>query len=655
MPDDVDALRFPDGFLWGAATAGHQVEGGNVNADMWPLEWAEPSLFTEPSGDACDHYHRYPEDIATLAELGLNAYRFSLEWARIEPEPGYFSRAALDHYRRMVATCLEHDVTPVVTYCHFTTPRWFAGAGGWGERRRRRPFARFAARATEHLGDLLGVGGHAQRAERDHDVGAHRGDPDGRRATRRRSTDDRRRRGGAGVGGYDPAAYRMGLVGVGVERMAALHRAAVEAIKSGPGQRQGRLDARAGRPPGRPRAARTARATARQGAQLDFLEVSQRRRLGRRADLLAQVLGPDGVVPVGRGHARRCRPAGRCTPRPSATPSASPPSTPGCRSWSPRTAWRPTTTRRDIGLHRARARGPRRVHRRRRRRARLPPLDAARQLRVDGRLRQDLRAHRRGPGDLRAHGQAHGPVAGRGGPRQRVVPTGQRRVIHPPSTRIVWPVIQSPAREHSSRSVPTRSSGGPDGLPGIVAAMASAERRVLRERDVAAVVVDQAGGDGVDVDAPPAELGGKVDGQAVEGELAHAVDAAGHEGAGGQPVDDAAAAALSIDGTTAWVHSSGPRRLTSMTRSQSVNGHVGEPVGRQVGHDRGVVDQDVDAAEGVDRGRRHRRRGLGRAHVDARPSRCGPWPPEHRRWRSPPSRSRSAITTAAPASARASA
>ena len=55
--------RFPHGFLWGAATAGHQVEGGNVNADLWPMEWAENSTFNEPSGDACDHYHRYPEDI----------------------------------------------------------------------------------------------------------------------------------------------------------------------------------------------------------------------------------------------------------------------------------------------------------------------------------------------------------------------------------------------------------------------------------------------------------------------------------------------------------------------------------------------------------------------------------------------------------------
>src|ERR1700683_2371964 len=137
---------FPHGFLWGAATAGHQVEGGNVNADLWPLEWAEDSIFAEPSGDACDHYHRYPEDVATLAGLGCNAYRFSLEWSRIEPEPGYFSRAALDHYKRMVACCREHGITPFVTLNHFTTPRWFAGIGGWGDRGAADRFGRYAAR-----------------------------------------------------------------------------------------------------------------------------------------------------------------------------------------------------------------------------------------------------------------------------------------------------------------------------------------------------------------------------------------------------------------------------------------------------------------------------------------------------------------------------
>ena len=85
---------FPSGFLWGASTAGYQVEGGNVNADLWPLEWAPNSMFTELSGDACDHYHRFAEDLTILADLGLNAYRFSLEWPRIEPEVGFVSRRA---------------------------------------------------------------------------------------------------------------------------------------------------------------------------------------------------------------------------------------------------------------------------------------------------------------------------------------------------------------------------------------------------------------------------------------------------------------------------------------------------------------------------------------------------------------------------------
>ena len=147
--------KFPDGFLWGAATAGHQVEGGNVNSDMWEAEWAANSGFADPSGDACDHYHRYPEDIATIAELGLNAYRFSVEWSRVEPEEGFFSRAALDHYRRMAAACQEHGVTPVVTYSHFTSPRWFAHQGGWASANAVDRFARYCERVTEHVGDLV--------------------------------------------------------------------------------------------------------------------------------------------------------------------------------------------------------------------------------------------------------------------------------------------------------------------------------------------------------------------------------------------------------------------------------------------------------------------------------------------------------------------
>lgn len=145
----------PNGFLWGAATAAHQIEGNNVNTDLWVSEWSPNSGFAEPSGDACDSYHRYGDDISLLAAAGLNAYRFSIDWARIEPEAGHFSRAELDHYRRMVGTCLEHGVSPMVTLQHFTGPRWFQRAGSWGSEHSANWFARYAERVTQHLGDLV--------------------------------------------------------------------------------------------------------------------------------------------------------------------------------------------------------------------------------------------------------------------------------------------------------------------------------------------------------------------------------------------------------------------------------------------------------------------------------------------------------------------
>ena len=148
-------MSFPDGFLWGTATSAHQVEGGNVYNDSWLAEHLPGSHYGEPSGDACDHYHRYESDIALIAGLGLGAYRFSLEWSRIEPEDGEFSRAALDHYRRMLDACHEHGLTPFLTFHHFTSPRWIAAAGGWEERRTAERFARFCERAMRHLGDLV--------------------------------------------------------------------------------------------------------------------------------------------------------------------------------------------------------------------------------------------------------------------------------------------------------------------------------------------------------------------------------------------------------------------------------------------------------------------------------------------------------------------
>jgi len=147
---------FPEGFIWGTATAAHQVEGGNWNNDWWAWEHTPGSGCVEPSGDACDQYHRYREDIATIAGLGLNAYRFSVEWSRIEPEAGLWSNAALDHYRRVCDVCRDHGLIPMVTFHHFTTPRWLAHIGGWEQPDTADRFAEFCARTVERLGDVLG-------------------------------------------------------------------------------------------------------------------------------------------------------------------------------------------------------------------------------------------------------------------------------------------------------------------------------------------------------------------------------------------------------------------------------------------------------------------------------------------------------------------
>ena len=150
------ARTFPQGFRWGTATAAHQVEGNNTNNDWWAWEHAEGTPCVEPSGDACDQLHRYPDDIRMLADLGFDNYRFSIEWARIEPEEGEFSLAALDHYRRVAAECLTNGIEPVVTFHHFTTPQWAANDGGWENPAIVERFVRYCDKATEHLGDLMG-------------------------------------------------------------------------------------------------------------------------------------------------------------------------------------------------------------------------------------------------------------------------------------------------------------------------------------------------------------------------------------------------------------------------------------------------------------------------------------------------------------------
>jgi beta-glucosidase len=147
---------FPKGFLWGAATSGHQVEGNNVNSDIWVAETVKPSFFSEPSGDAANSFALWPRDLDLVKSIGLNSYRFSLEWARIEPEPGMFSIAMLDHYKVMIEGCHARGLTPMVTFNHFAAPRWFAARGGWTNPESPDLFGRFCDRAARHLASGMG-------------------------------------------------------------------------------------------------------------------------------------------------------------------------------------------------------------------------------------------------------------------------------------------------------------------------------------------------------------------------------------------------------------------------------------------------------------------------------------------------------------------
>ncbi len=148
-------MAFPKGFLIGAATAAHQVEGNNIHSDYWLQEQLPHTSFAEPSGAACDHYNRYEEDIKMLADAGLNAYRFSIEWARIEPEEGQFDEREIEHYRAVIRCCKANGVEPIVTLHHFTSPTWLIRKGGWEAESTVEYFRRYAAYVTEKLGAEL--------------------------------------------------------------------------------------------------------------------------------------------------------------------------------------------------------------------------------------------------------------------------------------------------------------------------------------------------------------------------------------------------------------------------------------------------------------------------------------------------------------------
>jgi len=169
-------LDFPKRFLWGAATSAHQSEGGTHNQwTVWELEnakakaaqakfhfgdlesWAhvqkqaeDPSNYV--SGDSADHYNRYKEDFDFLEEMNMNAFRFSVEWSRIEPTEGAWNVEAINHYKQYVAELKRRNIEPILALQHFTFPVWFAEKGGFEKRANVQYFVRYAAKILDELG-----------------------------------------------------------------------------------------------------------------------------------------------------------------------------------------------------------------------------------------------------------------------------------------------------------------------------------------------------------------------------------------------------------------------------------------------------------------------------------------------------------------------
>lgn len=146
-------LRFPEGFFWGAATAAHQIEGNNTNNDWWRAEQA--GLLPHRSEAACNSWVDWRQDIELLKSMGLNAYRLSVEWARIEPEPGRFDQDALNAYRQQLEALKAAGIEPMVTLHHFTSPTWLADQGGWTNPEVVASFERYVTQVSERLSDLV--------------------------------------------------------------------------------------------------------------------------------------------------------------------------------------------------------------------------------------------------------------------------------------------------------------------------------------------------------------------------------------------------------------------------------------------------------------------------------------------------------------------
>jgi beta-glucosidase len=145
--------KFPQNFLWGAATSAHQVEGQNIYNDWWQAE--QEHRLKEASLSACKHYELYAEDFTIAQQLNHNCHRFSIEWSRIEPQEGNFQVSEIEHYRKIIADLKSKGMEPIVTLHHFTNPAWFSQKGGWANFRLQKYFLRFVDRIVRELADQV--------------------------------------------------------------------------------------------------------------------------------------------------------------------------------------------------------------------------------------------------------------------------------------------------------------------------------------------------------------------------------------------------------------------------------------------------------------------------------------------------------------------
>lgn len=131
-------------FYFGAALSAHQTEGNNQNSDWWKFEQTTLKANKQaPSGLATDHWNRFDEDFRLAHELGHNCHRFSIEWAKIEPEQGKIDYTAIEHYQKVFESLKKHQLTPFVTLFHFTLPQWFADLGGFEKKSNIRHFVNY--------------------------------------------------------------------------------------------------------------------------------------------------------------------------------------------------------------------------------------------------------------------------------------------------------------------------------------------------------------------------------------------------------------------------------------------------------------------------------------------------------------------------------